>query len=196
LLLTGAAVSAAAVLLAIWINSPAEVTPASHSAPSTRSDAGPEADAHFVSPVKDGVWPSAVISEDMSKALEGRTEGQAEAASARASAQSSDEDAGAESPREIGEFIDPDAMPANTRASEPQSIGEFLDPDAVPAAHGAEERIAIGAFLDPDEPQITAGTNQPVSIGRPIDPDGAALPLPATQANRIEIGEYIEVESP
>jgi len=93
--------------------------------------------------------------------------------------------------------MDPDAPLAASTPAAPQSIGEFLDPEAVPLQGGADERIAIGRFLDPDEADsATGGTDRPVSIGRPIDPDGVALQPPAAAPHVIEIGEYLEVDTP
>jgi len=195
LLLTAVVVSAAAVALAVWINGPAGIVSeaGSEAAPSTPSVPGDAAE--FSSPVKNGVFPSAVTSEDMRKALENRD---AEAAAARAAPPNSAGGAADyESPREIGEFLDPDApLPASTTAA-PREIGEFLDPEAAVFEGGADERIAIGRFLDPDQAvSATGGTERPVSIGRPIDPDGVAMQPPAAAPDAIEIGEYIEVATP
>lgn len=195
LLLTATVVSAAAVALAVWINGPAGIVSGAGSDPAPGAPAAPGDAAEFSSPVRNGVFPSAVTSEEMRKALENRD---AEAAAARAAPPTPDGGAADyESPREIGEFMDPDAPLAASTPAAPRSIGEFLDPEAVPFEGGADERIAIGQFLDPDEADsATGGTARPVSIGRPIDPDGVALQPPAAAPNTIEIGDYLEVDRP
>lgn len=194
-LLTGAAVSAAAVLLAVWVNQQAQ--PGKSPVPATAVDAAQIEDTEFVSPVKDGVWPSAVISEQMQEALEKRAETAAGNAGGMRPLPDGNEQGVDSSPRDIGEFLDPDAPQLGSAGAAPRSIGDFLDPDAAQLDSGAGERIALGEFLDPETPSEAAATGeQPVSIGRYIDPDAGSRPPGHQATQRIDIGEYLPVESP
>lgn len=198
LLLTGTAVSALAIAAAVWINAPATVLREDRTAPPAMDGAGEDGTPTVAGPGEDGVWPSAVTSEDMRQALERRTD----MAGAVAPAEPRMPAAGAvpdyDSPRQIGEFMDPDATLATGTSAPPRSIGEFLDPEALTAyQRESGEPVSIGRFLDPDEPLAeTGGTARPVSIGRPIDPDGGMQPRPAARPQPIEIGEYMEVDAP
>ncbi|MDZ7671210.1 MAG: hypothetical protein U5Q16_17975 [Gammaproteobacteria bacterium] len=72
------------------------------------------------------------------------------------------------SPRDIGEFLDPDAPQLGAAGAAPRSIGDFLDPDTAQLDSKAGEPIELGEFLDPDAPHDTAATGRAACVDRSI----------------------------